>query len=56
MLCTSGFVDDFTFAHNRRPGKGDAYTRSDSPGRSTNLIYRVAEPKNVPGGTDVLGK
>jgi len=37
MLCTSGFVDDVMFAHNR-PGNGDAnraYTQSDSPAGST---------------------
>jgi len=33
-LCTSGFVDDIMFGHNR-PGRGDAsrvYIQSDSPG------------------------
>jgi len=37
MLCTSGFMDDVMFAHNR-PGKVDAsnaYTQSDSPGGRT---------------------
>ena len=37
MLCTSGFVDDIMFDHNR-PGKGDAnraYTQNDSAGGRT---------------------
>ena len=41
-LCTSGFVDDVTFAHNR-PIKDNAITassQSDSPGGSTDLKPR----------------
>jgi len=46
MLCTSGFVDDVMFDHNR-PDKGDAnrtYTQNDSAGGRTeeSLISTIA--------------